>query len=610
MLPKVALFCSLVAVAMGAATYPPRTYPPRQAASCGNFPGFMTGDRIVGGEAAPTPIPWQVSVRQGQSGWGHFCGGTILDAKTVMCAAHCFTKDQSMSGYYIAAGMTDRKDNNAQKIEIANGVWNAQMPYVGNNNDFIILKLKSALTFNDKVGAACLPEPSHAPDATGQTCFVSGWGTLESGASGLPDDLQWVAVPTVTNAQCNQAYNGITSSMICAGLPTGGKDSCQGDSGGPFICRNDNGKAVLTGVVSFGIGCALADYPGVYARTTAVLDWVKDNMEGGNGSPPPPPPGPTTQGPTNGPTEAPGNCNAAWIADNYCDDINNTEECEYDGGDCCQENPAEGWDTYCNACECLDAPEPTTVGPVNNGTCNAGWIADNYCDDINNNPECEFDGGDCCQEDPAEGWNNYCEECECLDAPEPTTEAPMECAIPQWAGDSFCDDENNNPECGFDGGDCCDNTGDSWDNYCSLCECLEMPETTEPPMETTEEPWYTTEDPMETTEEPMGDCATPQWFGDNYCDDENNTPECGFDGGDCCDNEMEGYTNYCNACECLEYPEPTEEPGTNCAAPHWFGDAFCDDENNTEECGFDGGDCCNNEGQGWDNYCSDCECLA
>merc|ERR1712008_532164 len=51
---------------------------------------------------------------------------------------------------------------------------------------------------------------------------------------------------------------------------------------------------------------------------------------------------------------------------------------------------------------------------------------------------------------------------------------------------------------------------------------------------------------------------------------ENNTPECGFDGGDCCD-KMEGYTNYCNACECLEYPEyTTEEPivdGANCAAP-------------------------------------------
>ena len=58
------------------------------------------------------------------------------------------------------------------------------------------------------------------------------------------------------------------------------------------------------------------------------------------------------------------------------------------------------------------------------------------------------------------------------------------------------------------------------------------------------------------------------------------------------------------------FTETTEAPGTNCAAPHWFGDNFCDDENNTADCGFDGGDCCNNEGPGWDNYCADCECLA
>ena len=66
--------------------------------------------------------------------------------------------------------------------------------------------------------------------------------------------------------------------MICAGYPgVGGKDACQGDSGGPFVC-NDGGKAVIAGVVSWGNGCALADYPGVYARTTYVLDWIKSQM--------------------------------------------------------------------------------------------------------------------------------------------------------------------------------------------------------------------------------------------------------------------------------------------------------------------------------------------
>ena len=34
----------------------------------------------------------RIIYRQGQSGSKHFCGGTILDEKTIMCAAHCFTQ--------------------------------------------------------------------------------------------------------------------------------------------------------------------------------------------------------------------------------------------------------------------------------------------------------------------------------------------------------------------------------------------------------------------------------------------------------------------------------------------------------------------------------------
>ena len=57
---------------------------------------------IVGGQIAPSPIPWQVSV---QNGGQHFCGGTILDTFTILSAAHCFKRD-SVDGYSIRAGST------------------------------------------------------------------------------------------------------------------------------------------------------------------------------------------------------------------------------------------------------------------------------------------------------------------------------------------------------------------------------------------------------------------------------------------------------------------------------------------------------------------------
>ena len=59
---------------------------------------------IVGGQDAPSPIPWQVSV---QSFSSHFCGATILDESTLLCAAHCFSSS-STSGKTIRAGSTQR----------------------------------------------------------------------------------------------------------------------------------------------------------------------------------------------------------------------------------------------------------------------------------------------------------------------------------------------------------------------------------------------------------------------------------------------------------------------------------------------------------------------
>ena len=48
------------------------------------------------------------------------------------------------------------------------------------------------------------------------------------------------------------------------------------------------------------------------------------------------------------------------------------------------------------------------------------------------------------------------------------------------------------------------------------------------------------------------DCWYPAYFADTYCDDDNNNAECNYDGGDCCNNDKDGWNNFCSACDCKD----------------------------------------------------------
>lgn len=141
--------------------------------------------------------------------------------------------------------------------------------------DYSILELESEISFDDTMKPVELPHSSHDVQ-DGSMMEVSGWGATKN-----PEEtgqiLREASVPKVSQNDCTAAYApmgmSITTRMICAGYPEGGKDSCQGDSGGPLVH-----DGVLVGVVSFGKGCAEPDYPGVYARVSMVIGWIRETI--------------------------------------------------------------------------------------------------------------------------------------------------------------------------------------------------------------------------------------------------------------------------------------------------------------------------------------------
>lgn len=260
--------------------------------------------RIVGGQdTAPGEIPWQVGllnilgfkITKGEKPKTHFCGGTLIDKKWVLTAAHCFDigggrVNKNPSYKQVRVGSWQREVKDVTKIDVDIKTIHTYPAYwVGKTSvtgDIALLELAEEVNMTSAaIGTACLPKKNE--DFRGhKNCILSGFGLLGFDADEnklYPKHMQKAVGEVWRQPALTKVWNklwGLIKIVVDTHIGFGMKEGkvfngCRGDSGGPLVCPNDSGFFSVVGIVSFGDKLC-NEKPTVLTEVSKYIDWIRE----------------------------------------------------------------------------------------------------------------------------------------------------------------------------------------------------------------------------------------------------------------------------------------------------------------------------------------------